>query len=226
MIKKKYTKTSKLVNKVKEGDSQAFAELYSLTYQKVYLLALSILKKKSMAEDITQEVFINVLESINTLENPKLFIAWVNKITYTHCIHEIYKRKKLKEVRSDNILPIMFDELEDNDPLNAYISKEDSIEFMHLINKLTRIQSTILVLKYFEGLKISEIAYILDIPEGTVKSRLNKAKKKFQKLYISETKKRKHMYAFTLQHLFKDMSNDNVLDFNSSKNILNNILFN
>ena len=226
MIKKKYTKTSKLVNKVKEGDSQAFAELYSLTYQKVYLLSLSILKNKSMAEDITQEVFINVLESINTLENPKLFIAWVNKITSTHCIREIYKIKKLKEVSSDNILPIMSDESEDNDPLDAYISKEDSIEFMHLINKLTRIQSTILVLKYFEGLKISEIAYILDIPEGTVKSRLNKAKKKFQKLYISETKKRKHMYAFTLQHLFKDMSNDNVLEFNSSKNILNNILFN
>lgn len=226
MIKKKYTKISKLVNKVKEGDSKAFAELYSLTYQKVYLLALSILKNKSMAEDITQEVFLKVLESIDTLKDGKLFIAWINKITYTYSIHEIYKVKKLKEVSSDDILHIKSDESEDQDPLDLYISKEDSIEFMNLINKLTRIQSTILVLRYFEGLKISEIAYILDIPEGTVKSRLNKAKKKFQKIYTSETKKRKHMYGFTLQHLFKDMSNDNVLDFNSSKNILNNVLFN
>lgn len=226
MIKKKYTKISNIVNKVKEGDSQAFAELYFLTYQKVYLLSLSILKNKSMAEDITQEVFINVLESINKLENSKLFLAWINKITYTHCIREIYKIKKLKEVSSDNILSIICDESEDNDPVEAYISKENSIEFMNLINKLTRIQSTILVLRYFEGLKISEIAYILDIPEGTVKSRLSKAKKKFQKLYISETKKRKNMYAFTLQHLLNEISNDNILDFKSSKNILNNVLFN
>lgn len=53
----KYLKISKLVSKCKNGDSQAFSDLYSLTYQKVYFLSLSILKDKSMAEDATQEVF-------------------------------------------------------------------------------------------------------------------------------------------------------------------------
>lgn len=177
-----------------------------------------------MAEDAVQEVFIIVLNSIDKLENPKLFLAWINRITYNYCIHEISKLKKIREVNSDNIFPIVQDESEDNDPLQSYILKENNNELMNLINKLSQIHSTILVLRYFEELKLSEIAYILNLSEGTVKSRLSNAKKNLNKLYVAEKAKNKNVYAFFLWPLFKKASNNNMLSYDSSKNILNNML--
>jgi RNA polymerase sigma factor (sigma-70 family) len=198
--------------------------LYSLTHQKVYFLSLNILKNKSMAEDAVQDVFIIVLDSIDKLKNPKLFLAWLNKITYNYCIRELSKSKKIGEVNSDNILPTVYDESKDNDPLQSYISKENNNELMNLINKLSQIHSTILILRYFEELKISEIAYVLNLSEGTAKSRLSNAKKNLRKLYISEKERNKKMYALFLYPLFKKASNDNTISYNSSKKILNNIL--
>lgn len=210
----KYLKISKLVSKCKNGDSQAFSDLYSLTYQKVYFLSLNILKDKSMAEDAVQEVFLIVLKSIDKLESPKLFIAWINKITYNYCIKELSKVKKFGEVHSKDV-----------DPIESYILKESNCELMNLINKLSSIHSTILILKYFDDLKISEIAYVLSISEGTVKSRLSNAKKNLYKLYSEERKDNRKIYGFMLFTFFKKASNENLLNLNSSKNILGNVLY-
>lgn len=225
MSRLKYLKVGKLVSKCKNGDSQAFADLYSLTYQKVYFLSLSILKDESMAEDAVQEVFLIVLKSIDKLEKPKLFLAWLNKITYNHCIKEISKLKKLGEVNSDNVLPIVSDNSKDTNPLESYIVKESNNELMSLINKLSSIHATILVLKYFDELKISEIAYILNISEGTVKSRLSNAKKNLYKVYSEERGGYRKIHGFMLFTLFGKASNDNLLALNSSKDILSNVLF-
>lgn len=221
----KYLKISKLVSKCKNGDSQAFSDLYSLTYQKVYLLSLSILKDKSMAEDAVQEVFLIVLKSLDKLESPKLFIAWINKITYNYCIKELSKVKKFGDVHSDYIFPTLRDNSKDVDPIESYILKESNCEFMNLINKLSSIHSTILILKYFDDLKVSEIAYVLNISEGTVKSRLSNAKKNLYKLYSEERKDNRKIYGFMLFGFFKKASNENLLNLNSSKNILGNVLY-
>ncbi|MBS6025968.1 MAG: RNA polymerase sigma factor, partial [Paeniclostridium sordellii] len=171
-----YEKISELVNKVKEGDLQAFDELYSLTYNKVYLLALSILKNKVMAEDSAQIISLKSLKSVNQLKNPKTFIAWINKITYNYCLQEISKLKREKNTEYKEDFMMNSKSYEYQDPLEFFLLKESQKEILYLISKLSEKQSTILVLKYFEGLKISEIAYVLDIPEGTVKTRLHKAK--------------------------------------------------
>ncbi|WGX77520.1 sigma-70 family RNA polymerase sigma factor (plasmid) [Paraclostridium bifermentans] len=213
----KYLKISKLVSKCKNGDSQAFSDLYSLTYQKVYFLSLSILKDKSMAEDATQEVFLIVLKSLDKLESPKLFIAWINKITYNYCIKELSKVKKFGNVHSDYVFPTLHDNSKDVDPIESYILKESNCELMNLINKLSSIHSTILILKYFDELKISEIAYVLSISEGTVKSRLSNAKKNLYKLYSEERTDNRKIYGFMLFAFFKKSSNENLLNLNSSK---------
>ncbi|MCU9816761.1 MULTISPECIES: RNA polymerase sigma factor [Paraclostridium] len=213
----KYLKISKLVSKCKNGDSQAFSDLYSLTYQKVYFLSLSILKDKSMAEDAVQEVFLIVLKSLDKLESPKLFIAWINKITYNYCIKELSKVKKTGEVYSKCVLPTLSDNSKGVDPIESYILKESNCELMNLINKLSSIHSTILILKYFDDLKISEISYVLNISEGTVKSRLSNAKKNLYKLYSEERKDNRKIYGFMLFSFFKKTSNENLLNLNSSK---------
>ena len=199
-----YEKISELVNKVKEGDLQAFDELYSLTYNKVYLLALSILKNKVMAEDSAQIISLKSLKSVNQLKNPKTFIAWINKITYNYCLQEISKLKREKNTEYKEDFMMNSKSYEYQDPLEFFLLKESQKEILYLISKLSEKQSTILVLKYFEGLKISEIAYVLDIPEGTVKTRLHKAKKKLRKLYTNYMKNKEKVKEPRLDYLIKE----------------------
>ncbi|MCU9809718.1 sigma-70 family RNA polymerase sigma factor [Paraclostridium sp. AKS46] len=80
MKKYDYKQIEKLVIKAQSGDNEAFEELYSTTYKNVYFYVLSILKDDTLAEDISQDVFLIVMKSINDLKNPKLFIAWVKKL--------------------------------------------------------------------------------------------------------------------------------------------------
>ena len=201
MMNRDYEKISELVNKVKEGDLQAFDELYSLTYNKVYLLALSILKNKAMAEDSAQIICLKSLKSVNKLKNPKTFIAWINKITYYYCLKEVSKLKREKKVEYKEDFMMNSKRYEYQDPLESFLLKESQKEILYLISKLSEKQSTILVLKYFEGLKISEIAYVLDIPEGTVKSRLHKAKKKLRKLHTNYMKNKEKVKEPRLDYL-------------------------
>ena len=115
-----YEKISELVNKVKKGDLQAFDELYSLTYNKVYLLALSILKNKVMAEDSAQIISLKSLKSVNQLRNTKTFIAWINKITYNYCLQEISKLKREKNTEYKEDFMMNSKNYEYQDPLEFF----------------------------------------------------------------------------------------------------------
>ena len=201
MMNRDYEKISELVNQIKEGDLQAFDELYLLTYNKVYLLVLSILKDTFMAEDTVQDIFFNTLKSINKLKNSKAFIAWINKIAYCQCIKKISEIKRIKKNNYKDNFIRNYESYKYTDPLELYLLKEGQEEIIFLLSKLTEKQSTIIFLKYFEGLKISEIAYVLDIPEGTAKSRLSKANKKFRELYIDSIQKRKNTKDFNMDYL-------------------------
>jgi len=110
-----YKKISLLVDRVREQDAQAFADLYSLSYQKVYYLSLSLLRDTQLAEDAVQETYIRVFNSISSLRDSKMFIAWLNKITYSVCM------RILSSIRSDSDLDEIEDKVsdrtDDQDPL-------------------------------------------------------------------------------------------------------------
>lgn len=70
-----YDYIAKLVRKTQEGDSDAFAELYTATYQSQYRFAYQYVKDPYLAQDILQEVYILVLKNLDTLKNPRLFVS-------------------------------------------------------------------------------------------------------------------------------------------------------
>lgn len=74
-MKNKYKDVAGIVARVKEKDADTFVELYNNMYQQVYFLALSIVKDQYLAQDVVQETFINVYNSIHTLNNDMTFIA-------------------------------------------------------------------------------------------------------------------------------------------------------
>ena len=92
-----YDYIAKLVRKTQEGDSDAFAELYTATYQSQYRFAYQYVKDPYLAQDILQEVYILVLKNLDTLKNPRLFVSWLHQITFRICFDTWQKRKRQEQ---------------------------------------------------------------------------------------------------------------------------------
>lgn len=174
-MKPNFNDIAKLVKQVKQQDNAAFAKLYEITYQRIYFLAYSVLKNNEDAQDAVQESYMKILANINSLQDDKCFVAWANKIVYGVCVRMAGKQQNV--FLEDSPMHELRDEHEESDPINAVAKGERTQVLARLIQRLDPLLRTSLVLKYYENLKISEIATIMDCPEGTVKSRLNTAKK-------------------------------------------------
>ena len=174
MGKLDHKKIEKLVQKVKDGDSQAFASLYEMTYQSVYFFSVYLTHNESLAYDIVQETFIQVLKYINTLENGRLFVSWINKINYRVALNLMEKEKK--HAGSDEEINYLADSNVNNDPLFSILKNEEKRELNEAIASLPLNYKTVILMKFYKNMKEKEIADALGVPIGTVKSRLNKAK--------------------------------------------------
>ena len=170
-----YQKVSELVHLVKLKDGQAFADLYSMTYQRVYFFSMSILRDEHLAEDAVQETYIRALKSKDSLHDDKLFIAWLNKITYSICLRILSKRKN--DQSFDEIENQIEDTGQSQDPLLKAVESESHRNLMRHILDLPDSYKAVILMKYYENMKLNEIAVALDIPPGTVKSRIHTAKK-------------------------------------------------
>lgn len=190
MMKKiDYNQLSEVIKKVKVKDEEAFVELYELTCQRIYHLANSILHDEYLAQDVVQEVYMIVIDSIGNLENDQLFMAWIHKITYRHALSKLKKRKEIPsemEGLKENAAALS----EADVILEQAIKSERNQIVWDNIKKLSKEQQMVIIMKYYENMKIDEIAVVLDCPEGTIKSRLHMAKKLLKK-YL-----RKHIYYF------------------------------
>ena len=91
-----YQYLANVVKRAQAGDSDAFAELYAATYQKQYRFAYSYLKDEYLAQDAVQETYISVLKGLGKLKDPRLFVSWLNQISFRVCF-QIQKR----QIRSD-----------------------------------------------------------------------------------------------------------------------------
>ena len=96
-----YQYIAKLVTRTMTGDSDAFAELYAATYQRLYHFAYHYLKDEYLAQDALQETYILVLKNIHSLKNPELFISWLNQICFRICFNMQKKNTKHKTELSD-----------------------------------------------------------------------------------------------------------------------------
>lgn len=95
-----YDYLAKLVERTQMGDSDAFAELYTATYQKQYRFAYQYTKDSYLAQDILQDVYILVLKNIHTLKNPRLFVSWLHQITFRICFDTTQKMKRRNRIFS------------------------------------------------------------------------------------------------------------------------------
>jgi RNA polymerase sigma-70 factor (ECF subfamily) len=158
-----------LVERIKEGDREAFVEITRIYQKKVYLLAYSYLRNNEDALDVVQDTFLRLYQKVDMFRSERNFQTWLLQIAKNLCID--YYRKNYsrnKDYRSDK------DVEEVNVPAqtdsNSHSFSDTERVFKECLEKLTERQRLIFVMKHYNNLEYKEIAQIMRISVGTVKS--------------------------------------------------------
>ena len=157
-----------LIHRCQTGDEEAFAALFHQYKNLVCKAAYLILGSAHEAEDVLQEVFLQVHKSLSTFQPSKgAFTTWLHRITVNHCLNRRRKRH-LSILPLDEISPTS---LTDHLPSSEGRLGEKQV-VQQALNRLSGKLRTAVILRYYWDLTYAEIAQILSIPVGTVKSRL------------------------------------------------------
>lgn len=170
------------VKRTQRGDSDAFAHLYSCTYNKVYNYARHYLRDEYLAQDAVQEIFISALKNINKLNDPTLFVAWLNQISF-HVCFDLAKEHKTDygEVDSE-MLEDICDAKPDANPEDTAVNNDESKRLKEAVQKLSPTEREIITLRYYNSMKIEDIVNATGISRSTVKRQLQSATDRLRKL--------------------------------------------
>ncbi len=172
-----------IVLRIQAGDEAAFEELVKKYEKLVYYIALPKVQNQADASDIVQETFIEIKKSITKLKEPKYFKSWLNKIVLSKIARHYEKQKDCVLTQQEEQL--LYAQREQR----VYMNPQQMFNYQcnreildRCMRQLKGIYQDVLILQFFEGFTMAEIADILEIPEGTVKSRLSVAKKDLRKI--------------------------------------------
>lgn len=180
-----YEYIADLVAKAQKGNSDAFAEIYAATYQKQYRFTYQYVKDAYLAQDVLQEVYILVLKNITKLKNPRLFVSWLNQINFRVCFNTYRKRRQQMQELSDNssVTPALSDtEGGQTNPEKDFARKNANEELMEKVLSLPPAESQAIIMKYYNEMKLEEIASAMGVSRSTVKRYLNHGRDKLEKL--------------------------------------------
>nr|WP_191621588.1 sigma-70 family RNA polymerase sigma factor [Clostridium perfringens] len=156
-----------MVSQAKKGDKDAFLSLIDENRLSIYRVARGILNKKEDIEDALQNTIIKSYEKIGTLKKDEFFKTWIIRILINECNLILRRNKKT----------IFLDKLENEE---SYSDDYGNIELTSVVNSLSEDLRITTVLYYFEDMSTKEISEMLNIAEGTVRSRLARAREKLR----------------------------------------------
>ena len=156
------------VLRAQSGDKTAFDELLKAVQQPLFRYIYRLVGERALAEDILQDVFIIIYRKIRWLENAKLFRAWAYRIAS----RETFRRLKKEKRWSEQVVDENFLETISVKSAEETYSPELIREIPKLIEQISPASRAVLILHYLDEMSLSQIAEILDISSGTVKSRL------------------------------------------------------
>jgi RNA polymerase sigma-70 factor (ECF subfamily) len=174
-----------VIENCKAGDERAFAEIVLQRQKKVFNIAYRMLGNSEEAKDLAQEVFISVFESIKDLKEEIKFDAWLTQITLNHCRNRWKYLKRRQYFSSDSLDdPI---ETEDGSVPRAIYDPRDNPEILFEkkmvqqwiqrgLLKLNEDQRELVVLRDLQGFSYEEMSESLGLPQGTIKSKLHRAR--------------------------------------------------
>lgn len=172
------------VRLAQQGDSEAQTALYEAMYKRAYYLAFRMTRSAEDAEDAVQEAFLSAFRALPNLADPNAFEGWLFQITANKCRNVLSKSGRYTQLPEDEDGNTILDELpEENEgliPASALENQAHREIILSIIEALPQQQKECVLLFYYSELTAAQIAQVLDCSEGTVKSRLNYARKKLR----------------------------------------------
>ncbi|MBE6978379.1 MAG: RNA polymerase sigma factor [Ruminococcaceae bacterium] len=182
----------RIVTSAQQGDESGAAALYSTFYNDIYYFILKTVSDPELAADLTQDTFMEILQTIRQLKEPAAFVTWSRQIAYHRCTAHFRKRKELLADEDEDGYSV-FDTIEEERTEfipDAALDQADLKATIHaMIASLPEEQKSALLMRYFEELSVSQIAEVQGVSEGTVKSRLNYGRKAIGKAVEDYEKK-------------------------------------
>lgn len=175
-----------LLAKAKQGDEGAFSALLEPYQKKIYNLAVRMLRNEQDAQDAGQEALLKMFRSLRTFKEEAAFSTWVYSITKNTCLDILRKLKRKKEDDIENV-SYMFQAKASEMPEHMALQKESMGRLALLIQNLPVAQKEVVVLREIDGYSYEEIAELLQISLGTVKSRLARAREALRLQYRKAT---------------------------------------
>lgn len=180
-----------LVEKIQEGSEAAFTELTKRYMQKSYALAYQMVSDIEVARDLSQDVFVKIYSSIHKFKKGSKFFSWFYRILMNHCINYTRRKQRLSFLPFSEIFLRTGENPDER--LLAQENDEDVSERQQVvrtaIDRLSNKHKRVIILCDIEGFQQEEIAEILGIAIGTVRSQLHYARQNLKKLlkeYITE----------------------------------------
>lgn len=170
-----------LVLRAKDGDQKAYTALMQRYTDSLYFLALKIVNNKDDAMDLTVETFAKAFENIEKYKPDFAFSTWIFKIATNNCI-DFVRKKRLKVVSLQSLTEENKDERQfymisnTLNPEETSIKKEESENLKNILEHLPQRYQTLIILKYYDEKSYEEISQQLDLPLGTVKAQLSRAR--------------------------------------------------
>ena len=165
-----------LVEEAKLGNKEAFHKLIEDNKLKMYKVAKSILKNEDDVCDAIQNALMSAYTNLSKLKNNQYFSTWIIRILINKC----YDIARENQKRYSNVIDIT--EYNTDEGIKTYDNYNSDSIVENVLNKIDEDLKTITVLYYYNDYSVTEISEILSIPEGTVKSRLSRARNKMYEI--------------------------------------------
>jgi RNA polymerase sigma factor (sigma-70 family) len=183
-----------LVEKAKVGDERAFASLLNRYRDPIYFMLIKMVTNPSDAEDLTIEAFGKAFRNLDSYTPNYAFSTWLFKIATNNCIDFIRKKQSSPSIMDghpDDIEDITSNIQSDTpDPEEILINQQKIIQLREIVNQLKPGYKSLIELRYFKEYSYEEISVALNLPIGTVKAQLYRAKQLiFNILNKTEVKK-------------------------------------
>lgn len=163
---------SQLISLILSGNQQAYSELYEKTIHYVYKNVHFLIEEKSDVDDLIQDIYIEVYKSLRKYDSERPFMPWIMGIAIKQI--QSYRRKKWMRLRIVKKAEA-FEHAKDIDFTTDVVDQIDNQYLIDLVNRLPFKLKQVIILRYLNDHSQEEVAGILDIPLGTVKSRINSA---------------------------------------------------
>jgi RNA polymerase sigma-70 factor (ECF subfamily) len=162
---------TRLVERAQRGDQDAFGELVGLEGDRCYAVAIGILRDIELARDAVQQAFLLAWRDLPTLRDPERFGPWLHRIL----VHACYEESRRQRRWTTRIRALTPDEAELPDRSDPTIDTADRDALERAFARLKPEHRAVVVLHHHVGMPLAEIADVVRVPVGTVKSRLHYA---------------------------------------------------